>query len=85
MTLYELLRRLVFLSSMPEQERRDAMELITELERINALGTVAAQLAAQEHECVFGKYTGAGPNRCLYCDKPDPSGAIPARPSWGRY
>lgn len=79
MTLYELLRRLVFLSSMPEQERRDATELITELERINALGTMARQLEAQEHECIFGRYVGGGVYRCLYCEKePTSSG------NWGR-
>lgn len=86
MTLYELLRRLVFLSSMPEQERRDAMALIDDLERLNVLGTMAAQTETRKHECVFGRWTGSGPRKCLYCDNEDPTGIVPQfrqGGSWG--
>jgi hypothetical protein len=67
-TVYELLRRLVEVAPFPESERFDALELLGELEAINALGTVAKQTEVQAHECRFVLTTG-GVYQCASCGK----------------
>lgn len=68
MTLYELLRRLVYLSSLPEPERNDALKLLDELENMNVLGTMAKATAVQAHVCYPGQYPDH--LKCNACKRP---------------
>lgn len=76
MTVYELLRRLVEIAPLREDERYDALTLLQDLEDINALGTVAKQTDLQAHECRF-VWNGAR-YQCASCSRqrndPPPSG-----------
>jgi hypothetical protein len=64
-----LLRRFVEIAPFAEPERFDALELIRELESINALGTVAKQTEVQAHECRYVR-NAAGIDQCASCGKP---------------
>jgi hypothetical protein len=68
MTIYDVLRRLVQLSPMGEQERADALAEIDSLQGWGALGTVAGQLAAEAHEHIPTYPNGYGtPPVCGLC------------------
>ena len=63
--IYDVLRRVVEGRPFQEHEKREALELLDDMERLNVLGTVARQLnEGHEHEWV--KQT---PNwrRCSVC------------------
>lgn len=65
MTLYDMLRRLVFLAAMPEWESKEANELVDELERLNALGTMARRTEnSHQHEWIQDRFKGVICNVC---------------------
>lgn len=67
MTIYQLLRRLVDLAAMPENEQADARQLLGELEDLNAFGTTAKVTETQAHVCA-----GISLNSpyCHICNRP---------------
>lgn len=69
MNIYDVLRRLIALSSMSEVERKDATEAVNELERMNGLGTTAGILKTLGHECQW-QYNYLNPRgRCAICGR----------------
>jgi hypothetical protein len=65
MTLYELLRTLTRKAGLPEPAERDALALIDELERLNALGTMTTLTSVTDHEPTHGLYERV----CSICHK----------------
>lgn len=48
MTIYDVLRKLISGEPWTEEDRRAAYALVGELERVNLLGNVAAQITTHE-------------------------------------
>ena len=67
MTIYQLLRRLVGLAAMPENEQADALALLGELENLNAFGTTAKVTETQAHTCTAGAFPDGA---CHICHRP---------------
>lgn len=67
MTIYELLRVLTRKAGLPEAVEHDALALVDELERLNALGTMATLTSITDHEPT---YTNGYLDRvCSICHK----------------
>lgn len=67
MTIYQLLRRLVDLAAMPENEQADARKLLGELEDLNAFGTTAKVTESQAHTCAPDRFNDGS---CHICHRP---------------
>ena len=52
MNLYDVLRKLVEARQWTDEERASALRLLSELEQVNALGTMTGSLAEAGHQCV---------------------------------
>jgi len=66
MTFIELIRELVHHAPLPEPVIRDAEKLLTELEQLNAFGTVLGHTETEDHQ--YLPRSTYDP-RCKYCGK----------------
>jgi hypothetical protein len=69
-TIYDLLRRLCGGAGMSEDERQAATALISDLERLNALGTTASE---QQEAIIHTFRARAWPSQdlCADCNRPE--------------
>jgi hypothetical protein len=70
MTIYDVLRRLIALSPMGEQEKNDAIAAIDKLASWGGLGTLAGQLEVEAHDHIRSWPNGPHqPPVCGLCHK----------------
>jgi hypothetical protein len=71
MTIYDVLRRIVEARPFQDHERQEVLTLLDELERVNAFGTMARQLA-EGHEHQWVPLSSAW-QRCQICMLEEPT------------
>ena len=84
MNIYEVIRKLVEARGFTATEQSDALKLLTELEQVNALGTLASRLDEKDHECERGGDWFPESMQCRICGKgldPPSHGCIPVQTS----
>jgi len=90
--VYELLRKLVEARPWSDAERSDALKLLTDMEHMSVLGTMAGQLREQNHECIPVDVWFPGSRQCKICGgviEPPEHSCVPGEwesssTGWGR-
>ena len=92
MNVYDLLRKLVEARPWSDQERIDAVRLITDMETMSVLGTMAGSMREQDHQCEPIDAWFPGSRQCKMCGgamEPPPHSCVPGEwvsvsSGWGR-
>lgn len=80
MNIYDVLRKLVEARQWTDQERTDALVVITDLEKVHAFGTSASQIDERDHECERRGLVFPFSMQCKFCGKgmdPPSHGCLP--------
>ena len=80
MNIYDVLRKLVDARPWADVERAEALDLLNELEQVNALGTLTGKLDKRDHEHERAGAWFPQSMKCAQCGigmDPPPHGCIP--------